>query len=74
VKGTNGKWTSMAVHSDGSYGIAPGLIFSYPVTTQNGKWSIVQGLKIGEEAQKKLDATKEELLSERKAVEDLLSK
>lgn len=72
VKGTNGKWTSMAVQSDGSYGIAPGLIFSYPVTCENGKYKIVQGLKISPESQKRLDVTRDELLSERKAVEELL--
>lgn len=72
VLGTNGKWTSMAVPSDGSYGIAPGLIFSYPVTTENGKYKIVQGLKVGGEAQKRLDITRDELLSERKAVEEFL--
>jgi malate dehydrogenase len=57
VLGTNGKWTSMAIPSDGSYGIAPGVIYSYPVTCQNGKYSIVKGLKINEESQKRLKVT-----------------
>jgi len=72
VHGTKGQWTSMAIPSDGSYGIEKGLIFSYPVVCEGGKYKIVQGLKISPESQKRLDVTKEELLSERKAVEDLL--
>lgn len=39
--GTNGNWTSMAVHSDGSYGVPEGLVYSFPVTTNNGKYEIV---------------------------------
>jgi len=72
VKGSDGKWLSMGVPSDGSYGIEAGLIFSYPVTIQNGQYKIVQGLKITPESQKRLDITKEELLSERKAIESML--
>lgn len=72
-KGTNGAWTSMGVHSDGSYGIAPGLVFSYPVTIENGKYNIVQGLNISPEAQRRLDITKEELIQERSAIENLLN-
>jgi len=62
----------MGVQSDGSYGVEPGLIFSYPVTVENGSYKIVQGLKITPESQKRLDITKEELLSERKAIESML--
>jgi len=72
VLGTKGKWTSMAVPSDGSYGVEPGLIFSYPVTTENGKYKIVQGLTLNDEQKKRLQITKDELLSERKAVEEML--
>jgi len=72
VAGTGGEWTSMAVPSDGSYGIEPGLIFSYPVTCKNGKYEIVKGLSISPEAQRRLDITKKELLEERAAVEHLL--
>jgi len=44
VLGTpSGKWVSMGVVSDGSYGVTPGLVFSYPVRCAGGKWSIVQG-------------------------------
>jgi malate dehydrogenase len=70
--GTNGHWTSFSVPSDGSYGVPKGLIFSFPVTVSNKKYSIIQGLKISEEAQKRIDTTTQELLEERKAVEALL--
>jgi len=72
VNGSHGKWLSMGVASDGSYGVKPGLIFSFPVTIEGGKYKIVQGLKITEESQKRLDITTEELLSERKAIESML--
>jgi len=58
--------------TDGSYNVPKGLIFSFPVTVSNKKYSIVQGLKISEEAQKRIDLTTKELLEERKAVEHLL--
>lgn len=57
---------SMAVVSDGSYGVPSGLVFSYPVTCNKGDWKIVTGQKIGAELQKRLDVTKQELLSEQK--------
>jgi len=62
----------MGVVSDGSYGVPKGIVFSYPVTIENGKWKIVQGLKITPETQKRFEVTKEELLGERKEVEELL--
>ncbi|KAF7851260.1 hypothetical protein BT93_L4263 [Corymbia citriodora subsp. variegata] len=66
VLGTpEGTWVSMGVCSDGSYGIEPGLIYSFPVTCQNGEWSIVQGLKIDEFSRVKMDATASELLEEK---------
>lgn len=72
VTGTNGQWTSFSVPTDGSYNVPKGLIFSFPVTVANKKYSIVQGLKISEEAQRRIDTTTKELLEERKAVEHLL--
>jgi len=72
VDGSHGHWLSMGIPSDGSYGIEKGLVFSYPVTIEGGKYKIVQGLKITPESQKRLDVTKEELLSERKAIESML--
>ena len=65
-------WVSMAIPSDGSYGVEPGVIFSYPVTCANGTYQIVQGLEISAFSQQRIDATEEELRSERAAVEDLL--
>eukprot|EP00357_Protocruzia_adherens_P036980 CAMPEP_0115038612 /NCGR_PEP_ID=MMETSP0216-20121206/43513_1 /TAXON_ID=223996 /ORGANISM="Protocruzia adherens, Strain Boccale" /LENGTH=271 /DNA_ID=CAMNT_0002419047 /DNA_START=292 /DNA_END=1107 /DNA_ORIENTATION=- len=73
IQGTNGEWVSMAVPSDGSYNIPEGLIFSYPVTCDNGKYEIVQGLEFTDFGLEKLEKTKEELLGERAAVENLLN-
>ncbi|KAK3027714.1 hypothetical protein RJ639_042221 [Escallonia herrerae] len=60
-----GTWVSMGVYSDGSYGIQPGLIYSFPVTCEKGEWSIVQGLKIDEFSRAKMDATAKELIEEK---------
>lgn len=70
--GTDGKLVSMAVPSDGSYGIAPGLIFGYPCVCENGRYTIVQGLEINGFSQEKFNATEAELRQEREAVEHLL--
>ena len=71
--GTNdGDWVSMGIPADGSYGIDAGIIFSYPVTCKDGKYSIVQGLDIDAFSQERLDATEKELREEREAVEHLL--
>uniref|UniRef100_A0A6N2MS63 Malate dehydrogenase n=1 Tax=Salix viminalis TaxID=40686 RepID=A0A6N2MS63_SALVM len=68
VLGTpEGTWVSMGVYSDGSYNVPAGLIYSFPVTCQNGEWKIVQGLSIDEFSRKKLDLTADEL-SEEKAL------
>ncbi|MGZ4268079.1 MAG: malate dehydrogenase [Solirubrobacteraceae bacterium] len=72
VLGTpEGDWVSMAVASDGSYGVAEGLISSFPVTCSGGQWSIVQGLDVPEFSQQKIDATVKELTEERDAVREL---
>ncbi len=72
VEGTaEGDWTSMAVRSDGSYGVEEGLISSFPVTVKDGQWSIVQGLDINEFSRGKIDATAAELAEERDAVKGL---
>ena len=68
-----GDWVSMGIPSDGSYGIKPGIIFSYPVTCENGEYSIVQGLELDAFSQDRLDVTEQELREERDAVEHLLS-
>jgi malate dehydrogenase len=67
-----GDWVSMAVPSDGSYGIPEGVIYSYPVTCRNGAYSIVQGLEINEFSREKMQATHRELLEERDGVKDLI--
>jgi len=67
-----GEYTSMAIPADGSYGIEPGIIYSYPVTCADGKYSIVQGLEISDFSRGLMDATETELREERAAVEDLL--
>ena len=61
----------MAVVSDGSYDVPEGLIYSYPVTTSNGDWEIVQGIEIDEFSRGKMDATAAELVEERDAVTEL---
>ena len=66
-----GDWVSMAVASDGSYGVPEGLISSFPVTTANGDWDIVQGLDIDEFSRGKIDASVAELAEERDAVTEL---
>jgi len=72
VNGTaDGDWVSMAVPSDGSYGVAEGIITSFPVTTANGEWSIVQDLDVPEFSQERIDKTVAELQEERAAVAKL---
>jgi malate dehydrogenase len=66
-----GNWVSMAVVSDGSYGVPAGLISSFPVTTTAGNWAIVQGLEIDEFSRGRIDKSTAELADERKAVTDL---
>jgi malate dehydrogenase len=66
-----GDWASMAVVSDGSYGIPEGLIYSYPVTTSGGDWTIVQDLEIDDFSRARMDATAAELTEERDAVKKL---
>ncbi len=67
-----GDWVSMAIPSDGSYGIDEGLIYSFPCTCNNGEYKIVQGLEIDEFSREKMDATLAELKEERDEVKDLL--
>ena len=63
---------SMAIPSDGSYGIAEGIIYSYPVRCQGGKYEIVQGFELDAFSKEKMQATEKELREERAAVEHLL--
>jgi malate dehydrogenase len=66
-----GDWVSMAVPSDGSYGVPEGLISSFPCVCKNGEYSIVQGLDIDAYSRGKIDASVAELEEERAAVRDL---
>ncbi len=75
VGGTDkGDWTSMAVPSDGSYGVPEGLIYSFPVTVARGEYQIVKGLEIDDFGQAKMEATQRELEDERDAVSDLIGR
>jgi malate dehydrogenase len=67
-----GDWVSMAVPADGSYGIEPGIIYSFPCMCKGGDYEIVQGLEIDDFSRERMDATEAELREERAAVEDLL--
>lgn len=70
--GSGGRIVSMGIHSDGSYGIAEGLIYSFPVICAEGKYAIVQDLEISSFSRKLMDQTEVELIEERDAVADLL--
>ncbi|MYM25370.1 malate dehydrogenase [Duganella sp. FT135W] len=70
--GTNGKWTTMGIPSDGSYGIPEGIVFGFPVTTENGEYKIVQGLEIDAFSQERINLTLKELTEEREGVKHLL--
>ncbi|MGA9333240.1 MAG: malate dehydrogenase [Rudaea sp.] len=69
-----GDWVSMGIPSDGSYDIAPGVIYGYPVTCKGGKYEIVQGLAINDFSRERMNATDKELREERAGVEHLFAK
>ncbi len=73
VLGTNGKWTTMGIPSDGSYGIPEGTMFGFPVTTENGEYTIVQGLDIDAFSQERINLTLKELEEEKAGVAHLLA-
>src|SRR5690606_7398558 len=68
VLGSGGKWVTMGVPSDGSYGIPEGVIFGFPVTTENGEYTMVKDLPIDDFSQKYIDKTLAELEEERAGV------
>jgi malate dehydrogenase len=72
VLGSNGKWVTMGVPSDGSYGIPEGIIYGVPVTTANGKYERVKGLEIDPFSREKMDFTLKELQEEREAIKHLV--
>lgn len=65
-------WVSMAIPSDGSYDVAPGIIYSYPVRCSGGEYEIVQNLEISDFSRGRMQATEQELREERAAIESLL--
>lgn len=67
-----GDWVSMAITSDGSYDVEPGLIYSFPVRCKNGAYEIVQGLEINDFSRERMRVTEQELREERDAVRELL--
>ncbi|GAA4083760.1 malate dehydrogenase [Zhongshania borealis] len=71
--GTEGDdWVSMGVYSDGSYGIAEGLIYSFPCRCKDGEWEIVQGVDVNDFSRAKMQASEQELAEERDGVKHLL--
>jgi malate dehydrogenase len=68
----DGDWVSMAIPADGSYGIEPGIVYSFPVRCSEGKCEVVQGLSIDDFSRARMDATEAELREERAAIEELL--
>jgi malate dehydrogenase len=68
----DGDWVSMSVSADGSYGVAEGIIYSFPCVCRNGDYEIVQGLDVDDFSRERMNATEAELREERAAVEDLL--
>ena len=67
-----GDWISMAIPSDGSYGIGEGVMYSFPVTVRDGSYAIVQGLDVDDFSREKMTVTENELKEERDAVRDLI--
>ena len=70
--GTNGKWVTMGIPTDGSYGIPEGVMFGFPVTCENGEYKIVQGLEIDEFSRERINFTLNELEEERAAIADMI--
>jgi malate dehydrogenase len=72
VQGTGGRWVTMGIASDGSYGIPEEIVYGFPVTCAGGRYDVVKGLDVDEWSRGKMDATLKELLEERDAVKHLL--
>ena len=71
--GTNGKWVTMGIPSDGSYGIPEGVMYGVPVTCENGEYTRVEGLEIDEFSRERMNITLQELEDERAAIADMLN-
>lgn len=72
VLGTNGKWVTMGIPSDGSYGIPEGTIFGFPVTCENGEYKLVRDLEIDDFSRERINITLKELEDEKAGVAHLL--
>jgi malate dehydrogenase len=70
--GTNGKWVTMGIPSNGDYGIPKDVMFGYPVTTANGEYQLIEGLEIDAFSQERINVTLKELLEEQEGVKHLL--
>jgi malate dehydrogenase len=71
--GSDGQWVSMGVYSKGNpYGVDEDIIFSFPITTENGEWKIVEGLEVSDFSRERIKLTEAELVSERDAIADRL--
>lgn len=71
--GSSGSWVSMGVYSAGNpYGIDEDIMYSFPITTENGEWRIIEGLEVNDFSREMMSKTEEELVSERDAIADLL--
>jgi malate dehydrogenase len=68
----SGSWVSMAIPSDGSYGIPEGVLYGQPVTCAGGEYQVVKGVEVSEFSRKRMDATLKELHEERDGVRHLL--
>ena len=72
IGNSDNDWVSMAIPSDGSYGISEGIMFSYPAVCSGGDYSIVQNLDLDEFSLESIKASEKELLGEREAIKHLL--
>jgi malate dehydrogenase len=70
--GSNGKWVTMGIASDGQYGIPKDIVYGFPVTTAGGEWKLVEGLEIDPFSRERMDLTLKELLEEQAGVQHLL--
>ncbi|THB76686.1 MAG: malate dehydrogenase [Desulfobulbaceae bacterium] len=71
--GSNGQWVSMGIYSQGnSYGIDEDIMYSFPITCENGEWTIVDGLEVSDFSREMMQNTEKELVDERDAISDLL--
>jgi malate dehydrogenase len=73
ILGTQGKWVTMGIASDGSYGIPEDVIYGFPVTCENGEYKLVEGLEIDAFSRERMTVTLDELLAERDGVKHLLT-